>query len=500
MNLETLAGRARWLFPPELVDQTIGGNAVLSVQDQQREQRRWLPAAEIECSSPCPDLDAAEDAKAVRRRGRRRNVAPVAGRSKALLYRSTLDFLPRDNRMEVDFGAPAQMNPREGRHHMSRTIVITSAAILCAALLAWPASGHPARPVGKTGVTACAPGSVRARIAGRRQCLRAGQRCRRQYDRQYHRYGFHCHTGRLELRLPSAGRIVATIGLEANPAGAVLANGALWVAEHNNGTIARIDPGTNRVVARVSSPSGQPARLAAGPEGLWHLPYSDNSLEEIDPATNQVSAHIGSIGEPDENCCLLAVGAGSVWVPKADDGVYRVDAKSRQVTAHIAIDKFFGSVFGLGSLWGISGGDVFRVDPAANAIAARIAVPGLAKFGLDTQCCAVPGVGAGAVWIGMGKKVVRIDPTANAVAPPIRIPGTADLVTVTDDSVWVVGTGPSPGLKQTLWRIDPTANKVVAALSLGTTSQVADLVFGAGSLWITLFRQDKLLRVVPAGR
>jgi hypothetical protein len=44
---------------------------------------------------------------------------------------------------------------------------------------------------------ACRPGSVPAVIGGKRRCLRHGQRCRRRLDRQYHRYGFHCHTGRL---------------------------------------------------------------------------------------------------------------------------------------------------------------------------------------------------------------------------------------------------------------------------------------------------------------
>jgi hypothetical protein len=83
MDLKALARRARWFLAPELVDQAVRGKAVLSVQDEQREQRCRLAAAEIECSSPGLDLDTAEDAKAVRRRGRRRNVAPVAGCSKA---------------------------------------------------------------------------------------------------------------------------------------------------------------------------------------------------------------------------------------------------------------------------------------------------------------------------------------------------------------------------------------------------------------------------------
>jgi hypothetical protein len=45
--------------------------------------------------------------------------------------------------------------------------------------------------------SACQRGSVPARINGMWRCLRAGQRCAKRFDRQYHRYGFHCHTGRL---------------------------------------------------------------------------------------------------------------------------------------------------------------------------------------------------------------------------------------------------------------------------------------------------------------
>ncbi len=36
-----------------------------------------------------------------------------------------------------------------------------------------------------------------ATIAGKRVCLKSGQKCKGSLDRQYHRYGFHCHTGRL---------------------------------------------------------------------------------------------------------------------------------------------------------------------------------------------------------------------------------------------------------------------------------------------------------------
>ena len=39
----------------------------------------------------------------------------------------------------------------------------------------------------------CHSGWTHAVIGGAEKCLRAGQFCTRAYDRQYHRYGFHCH-------------------------------------------------------------------------------------------------------------------------------------------------------------------------------------------------------------------------------------------------------------------------------------------------------------------
>jgi len=379
---------------------------------------------------------------------------------------------------------------------MSRTITLAAAVVLGAALLSSVAFGRTTRAGGNVGAATCASGAVPARIAGAHRCLSAGQRCQKRYDRQYHRYGFHCHTGRLSVKLPSAGTVVASIRLHVGPIGAVAANGAVWVAEHNAGTVARIDPATNKVVARVSIPSGQPARFAVGPEGLWHLPYSDNTLQELDPATNSVSAHITDVGEPDENCCSPAVGAGSVWVPKAHDGVYRIDAASHAVVAHVPIQNFFGSVFGLGSLWGTSGGDVFRLDPATNSIAARIAVPGLAKAGLDDPgCCPALAVGPGAVWVAVGKKVARIDPSTNGVVALTPVPGTVEYLAATDEGVWALGT--TSNYTTTLWRIDPSANKVVAALPL-SLSDAGDLAPAFGSLWITLFRDNKIVRVQPA--
>lgn len=47
----------------------------------------------------------------------------------------------------------------------------------------------------------CKSGFRHAVIGGKHKCLKAGQRCTRRYDRQYHRYGFHCHSGWLTRRV-----------------------------------------------------------------------------------------------------------------------------------------------------------------------------------------------------------------------------------------------------------------------------------------------------------
>jgi pimeloyl-ACP methyl ester carboxylesterase len=43
----------------------------------------------------------------------------------------------------------------------------------------------------------CKAGSTSATIAGKHVCLRAGARCTKSLDRRYHRFRFHCHSGRL---------------------------------------------------------------------------------------------------------------------------------------------------------------------------------------------------------------------------------------------------------------------------------------------------------------
>ena len=60
---------------------------------------------------------------------------------------------------------------------------------------------------------ACKAGFRHAIVGGKHRCLKAGQRCQRRYDAQYHRYGFHCHGARLTRNRPPAGPPRADLAL-----------------------------------------------------------------------------------------------------------------------------------------------------------------------------------------------------------------------------------------------------------------------------------------------
>lgn len=58
-------------------------------------------------------------------------------------------------------------------------------------------------PVTSAPTAKCKRGATPAVIAGKRTCLAVGQRCTTRLDKQYHRYKFHCHGGRLTRSKPS---------------------------------------------------------------------------------------------------------------------------------------------------------------------------------------------------------------------------------------------------------------------------------------------------------
>jgi len=137
-----------------------------------------------------------------------------------------------------------------------------------------------------------------------------------------------------------AGRPVTT---GASPQSLAVGGGSLWAANHDAGTVARIDLASGKVVANIPVPS-EPHRVAYGAGAAWVGNWHDNSVSRIDPTTNRVVGSPIPIGFHAGN---LAVGADGVWVTSD----YRVDAAPEDVV-------------------------VVRIDPRTNRAVETIAVGG----------------------------------------------------------------------------------------------------------------------------
>lgn len=70
-------------------------------------------------------------------------------------------------------------------------VIATIAATLTVAL------GAPVAIAPSAFAKPCSDGYTHAVLPTGHKCLRRGQYCATRYDRTYHRYGYHCHTGRL---------------------------------------------------------------------------------------------------------------------------------------------------------------------------------------------------------------------------------------------------------------------------------------------------------------
>jgi class 3 adenylate cyclase len=98
----------------------------------------------------------------------------------------------------------------------------------------------------------------------------------------------------------------------------------VWIALRRDGVVARIDPRTLRILARVRVGKG-PMRLAAVDNAVWVLNGGDRTLSRIDTERNQTSGAPISLGKDLDD---ISAAGGSLWVAAADRTVTRLDART----------------------------------------------------------------------------------------------------------------------------------------------------------------------------
>ena len=148
-----------------------------------------------------------------------------------------------------------------------------------------------------------------------------------------------------------------------------------------------------------------------------------------------------------------------------------------------------------GAVWVMGEGNatLMRIDPARNAVVARI------KVGFPEAVAA----GDGAVWLSNPSEntVTRIDPATNAVAATIPVGRQPEGIAVSPGAVWVANaggfrTGPSVS------RIDPATNRVVATTRVGPKSACCaehmSLIASPRAVWVAVTNGQSIVRIDPA--
>lgn len=112
---------------------------------------------------------------------------------------------------------------------------------------------------------------------------------------------------------PATGNVEATIDLGVEPHGMAIGAGAVWIADGHHNAVMRIDPGTGRIVARIDA-GFETGMVAASDAGVWvaaagGADLTRNGLARIDPAANRATV-VEVEGQVTE---ITADGSG-VWV------------------------------------------------------------------------------------------------------------------------------------------------------------------------------------------
>jgi virginiamycin B lyase len=186
-----------------------------------------------------------------------------------------------------------------------------------------------------------------------------------------------------------------------NPGPLATGTGSIWMITDTNGTLARIDPDTNAVVAEIAVPSGVSA-MTLGMNALWIASSSGGSVTRVNAATNVVEETI-KVGRGPVS---VAFGEGSVWTMNGGDGtVSRIDPKTNKVieTIKSGVAGTSGTiVVGEGSVWlSASGIPLTRIDPSGNRMVQQFSGPGGGLLA----------IGHKSLWLGAAPTAIwRIDP------------------------------------------------------------------------------------------
>lgn len=329
---------------------------------------------------------------------------------------------------------------------------------------------------------------------------------------------------------PSMSAVVAattTVGAGGAVRSVVYGVGAVWVAVTGKpsgpGTVVRIDPETNEIVATIpvgAVPGWEVggAGMTIGAGSVWVTGSvedpsdppmgTDAVLVRIDPATDEVAAATIPLGHGSDGD--VAVDESGVWVVVGGNGrgeLVRVDPSTNEVVARIPIAHEAAPYQDLREVVTVDGVVLVNQPTFENGGTAIPAVDAATNQVLGTAVIREPddldsSIGPlvarkGEVWADNGYQLVRIDPrTGHLLGEAAELPEAlaAGLLTSDDRGLWFLGyngrTGSGP---RTLSLFDPETGEVQVFVDVPGIAPNA-MAVGPNSVW-TLDYHGTLTRV-----
>lgn len=167
----------------------------------------------------------------------------------------------------------------------------------------------------------------------------------------------------------------ATFKLGGSPDWMVITDEAVWVSNARLKAVHRIDPATNKVVAKINFPAPPCSGLTFNFGSLWvPLCGKPSSLARVDAQTNEITATL-SIGPADSEGGITS-SDDSIWIVTDKKGTLnRIDAAKNMARQKISISPgSYNPLFSDGAIW-VTGFDSNFRNVAVLCTAQQIAFP-----------------------------------------------------------------------------------------------------------------------------
>jgi streptogramin lyase len=273
-----------------------------------------------------------------------------------------------------------------------------------------------------------------------------------------------------------------------NPSFIAFGFGSVWVTDHYNHNITRIDPVSNQVIAVIQGTGTGPEQALEVGDVLW-VTGQHNDTTLIDPKTNTVIKTVkGSL-------LYMAYGFDSVWITTRENTLNQFDPTTAEIIASIKIEEgscdCMNNVFVTASAVWVDECDkaeLIKIDPLTKSVVSKTPYAKLIDEA-KAQTEIPAGKGTEFIWVAVLGGLLRIDPNTGAGLTflPLSPEQAGDgFIAVTDETVWLAGS-------REINRVNIATNQIDANFMADPGRLKVGVAYG--SVWLRNFDQSLIQRL-----